>query len=109
AIGVDRQPWTNRALPPALAGVTVAHRAHRMTVARPRMAEQDRVAVVVVERPPRLIRNGHVLQRHAAVECDGTGELEELAVADRIAGLPCAARRQWLARHLPPCPPRDRL
>src|SRR4029077_245002 len=68
--------------------------------ASPRMAEQDRVAVVVVELSPGLVGNDDFVECRPAVERERAGEFEEIPVADGVAGTPCAARRHWLARHL---------
>jgi hypothetical protein len=64
------------------------------------MAQQDRVAVVGVEAAPRLVGDHDLVEGHAAVERDRPIEVEELPVTRGVTGMPCPARRPWLARHL---------
>jgi hypothetical protein len=63
------------------------------------MAQQDRVAVAGIETPPRLVRNDDLVERDGAVECNRPIEVEELPVTRGVTGMPCTARRPWLARH----------
>ena len=100
-VGVDRQPGPDRALPPAGGRVTVPGRAGGVAVAGPRVAQQDGVAWLVVERSPRLVGDDDVVERDAAVERErARSNVEELAMAHGVAGTPRTARRAWLARHL---------
>ena len=80
--------------------VAAAGRAGGVAVAGPGVAHAgSRCDAVGVEPSPGLVGDGDVVQRHAACRARSgrsCGEREELAVARRVAGAPCARDREWL-------------
>ena len=67
-----------------------------VAVTGPRVAQQHGVRAVGVERAPRLVGDGDVAQRRAAVERERMvgGEREEPPLTRRVAGPPRAGHRQ---------------
>src|SRR5207245_10405879 len=66
-VGVERLPRTDELIPPAGRRMAVDRRAGGMAVTRARMADEDGVAGVYVERPPRLLRHCDLAEQTAAL------------------------------------------
>src|SRR4029079_10780193 len=68
AVGVERATRPDQVAPPPRGRVAVDERAGRVTVAGERVADEDRVRPVGVERAPRLVGDRDVAQRAPTFE-----------------------------------------
>ncbi len=93
-LGVDGKSGADHALPPARGDVARTDLARHVAVARPGVADEDRVRRVVVERTPCLIGDDDLVESAAALERERAiaRQGEELTATDRVAGAPCSRR-----------------
>ena len=93
AVGVERHPRADHALPPSARGMPRPDGTGDVAVAGPGVADEDGVGARAVERPPGLVGDGHVAQRAPAFEGERAvgRQPQELATAGRIAGTPGGA------------------
>src|SRR5258706_2189281 len=98
-LGVDATARPNDAFPPTRCRMAASALAGGMTVARPRVADQDGVAGIGVELAPRLVGDRDVAQLAAAFEGDRAlrGDGEKLATPGRVTGSPRTRDREWVS------------
>ena len=96
AVGVQRAARADQPVPPAPGRVPGPGRADDVAVAGERVLDEDGVAAVLVERPPRLERDPHAREDPAALGAEGPGQVEEPAVARRVPLDPPAHRQARL-------------
>ena len=87
-VRVDGETRTDRTLPPTRRRVTEIGRTGDVTVARPGVAHQDRVARVGVERSPRLVRDDDAIEHLTRVEGQLAIERQELPIPYRVGRTP---------------------
>src|ERR1700730_11262201 len=94
--GVDAVPRSDDAVPPTRGWMAVSARAGGVTVARPRVTDQDRVAGIGVEFAPRFVGDRDIAQLATALEGDRAlrGDGEKLATPGRVTGSPRTRDRE---------------
>ena len=113
-VGVQRAAGPDQAVPPAAGRMPRPGRADDVAVAGQRVLDEDGVAAVLVERSPGLVGHPDPGDQATALGTERAGQVEEPAVARRVAldppahRRPPAIRRSWRRgsrpRGRPGCP-----